>query len=794
MTKISVFNQDIDTSLSNNADPFLNRETIAVPYTTIVNREYVTDFSRDLSPRLGVERFHFLDLVEIKGEYGPNGERVFKQSYDKQNAVRAVGNFSFVNNANGTHWQSNSTVTDFVEIVFYGTGLNILAANSDGTRDARATVDGASEGSNFMPTASISTLIQGRNYPKNEVINVVNGLTLGLHTVKIRNQSWLRISGYEVLNTTSTLQLVPGTSFKGSKRLYKSALSTAAYDSVFESGSLGTKGGHVVVYQKPDGTIAKAVTATNATQTVLPSVTRVNEVEVVRFNWRDFGTSRTDDFSSLTTSASNRAYTLDDGMTTLVGNSISQFTSSGFDTLNLQGAGSFVSITFVGTGLDWIEIANGTLDTHNVTLDGAAIGSISGANTTGLRKIVSGLPYGTHTIRVTRPAASSNSLLLTHFIVYAPTKPAIPSGAVELASYYIMATYANDTASPVVSTDSNSTGVLRKSCLREFLYTGASWLLDTFSTAYKSGFGAYNSAATTDYVEYTFIGTGFNLNSTGGTGGGATSWTLSLNGPANTNWSSYTTSILVGGTAATWVNTTGVLSIPINASRFKLCVSGLPFGKQTVRLTKTSGAFASYFEGFDIITPIHAPRYDDFNRLIGSCATLGLLNQFPKEIDGSNVPLATLAGAQGAYKAGKAPGVTNGDAIAAGYIGEIKYATYTVGSISNGSNLSGNGITLTSGLWSVSVYFMVGNTAPTNFIGFISTSVGGAAASSPVTGITTTRRFIDAGNTSSEGTVESAHNLWNVNGSAQLYPTVNISTPVSSTYIVYWSIWAVRIA
>lgn len=52
--------------------------------------------------------------------------------------------------------------------------------------------------------------------------------------------------------------------------------------------------------------------------------------------------------------------------------------------------------------------------------------------------------------------------------------------------------------------------------------------------------------------------------------------------------------------------------------------------------------------------------------------------QFPLQVDGANVTLATLAGVQGAYKPGQAPGLTTGAAIAAGHVGEM------FGTVSNG--------------------------------------------------------------------------------------------------------------
>jgi hypothetical protein len=274
--------------------------------------------------------------------------------------------------------------------------------------------------------------------------------------------------------------------------------------------------------------------------------------------------------------------------------------------------GALLTLTFVGTGLDLkiYEIGTGTIDANTLSIDGTGVGSFTGSITNGTVKtvkIASGLPYGTHTFRITRNAYSVGFNAIQQFITYAPSLPALPAGAVALGNYCVMADYVNDSASPP-TVNTVSQGVLRKLPTREMIYSGT-WLMDAIAPTISSGgFQTYTNSATSDYLEYTFFGTGFNFR-TQGTGGGALSWTFSLNGPANTNWSAYTSSISAGGTA-TWNSSTGLLSVPTSAPKASLFVSGLPLGRHVVRIAKTSGAFAGYVDCFDIITPIHTVAFN----------------------------------------------------------------------------------------------------------------------------------------------------------------------------------------
>jgi len=636
MAKISVLTKDFDDSLLNRTDPIVYLPKVAAPFTTVVKRALMTDLANDLLPRFGVDRVMTQAIQEVQGESGPNGERVFKPINDQHDAVRlSSGSSEWLQSidSNGQHPFIN--VSGTIEISFYGTGLNLITGYYTGSLsfDIRATIDGGSEGANFMPASTTSGILGGRNYNSNQIINVASNLSLGLHTIKLRIVSLSTtfiLFGYEVLNTNSTLQLLPGRSYLGGKRLYKAAASTDAYNSNFESGTLGTKGGHVVVYQKSDGTVAKAVQPTNASQANLTSADHTNESVIRTINYREFGAGRSDDFSSASGTVAPRAFTLDDGTTTLVHNNAAGSLINGVDVLQLPGNTNFLTLTFVGTGLDIIETdsAAGGSDSYTVSIDGATGLSMATAGLTTVRvvKICSGLPYGTHTVKVTRVTAATFALCVKEFIIYGPSKPSLPSGAIELADYYLMADYiANTTA----GLDTIPTGVIRKSNVREMLYangTGGStdWTIGgPTPSSYASGFETFSDRLNA-FFEYTFLGFGFEFRFAS-TASRSSNISVTLNGLAATvaNFPSLVSSVY--GTGVTF--SAGVLdqndaSTTVGAG-FRL--SGLPFGKYTVRFNNNSASSYLHTNLIDIITPVHSPKINQPGDLqnvlpVGSCA------------------------------------------------------------------------------------------------------------------------------------------------------------------------------
>lgn len=576
----------------------------------ITNRKRIPNPAANLNVSMGVQRLMTQSIYQLQDEFGPLGQPVFKASNDKFDMIRFVGDWAVISDGNGVRPLSAtaSATTNYIEVVFYGTGLNLLCITFSSAQNIVVSIDGGSESANLFAGAAYSGVITGRQYALNNIVPIASGLSLGLHTARIRKNTTsaqMEAYGFEILTERTALQIAPGTAVKGKYENVLGVLSTSAFNSAFESGTLGTRGGNVVAYIKSDGTVGKAVTPTGA-QANLTSADHSNEEVLRTYNFREFGANRADDFSTLALSTSSRAFTLDDGTTTLVGSNVQGGVQSNntVQALILAVANAFVTFTFVGTGLDIIRTDDAAgSHTMTVTVDGVSIGNLATTGVIGVRqeKIVSGLPYGTHTVRITNPAALAYSTGIPYFIVYAPKKPSIPTGAIELAQYYAMANYVANTTSGI---DRYATGVLSKLNSREFTYVGAGWTIALGVTA-RIG-GQYITTSTSgNYAEYTFFGTGFEFRGEFVTDGGTQ--TFSLNG--STNFSTYTTSVFSTGAGVGFTAATGVLDSQTTAGSHigsGLSVSNLPLGLYTLRITNgTTSVFR--IDSLDIITPIHAP-------------------------------------------------------------------------------------------------------------------------------------------------------------------------------------------
>jgi hypothetical protein len=578
---------------------FVVLSKIAAPFTTVENREMIPDFTNDLAPRMGVERIQFQEMFDLNQEFGPNGEVVKGLTNDKFNRVRFIGTWSSFANTAGEGF-TTIAVNDYLEVTFYGTGLNILTNVDIPSRDIRASVDGGSEGSNLVFNGS--AVLQGRNYNLNAAISAVSGLTPGVHTVKIRNNNaaGLGLFGIEILNETSQLFVNSGDYVSKGKRYSLGSRTGTSYNSGFDSGVLGTKGGCVSVYLKDDNTLGKAVNPTEANIQYLASANHTNEQIVRKYNFREFGKGRGDDFSIIPISFTNdsRAFTGEDGVTSLTGqNSGSYDLNGGVNGLGWGNATAEYVITFIGTGLDIMDLTNSLSGSNlNVFVDEVSAGTLAQIAGLKRRKIVSGLPYGTHTVRLQAGSPSPTDWVFQEIIIYAPKKPTIPSTAVELSNYFVMANYVQGNS---ITNVLDSTGVLHKTPNREFIY-GGTWTVNGINPALVVGGHDIRTTVNSSFFEHTFFGTGFSLPIRGNVS--TANITLTLDG--STNFTGLTVNQTASGT---FVPATGVYTGAINDGH--LGVSGLPLAKHTIRVTFNNAATVTYFApGLQIITPIHAPK------------------------------------------------------------------------------------------------------------------------------------------------------------------------------------------
>lgn len=587
------------------------------PCTTVVNRAKVTNFAADLMPKFGVDRIMTQQIMKIEGETGPNGEPVFKPVNDIHDQVRFVGSWSSGLDATGARVQFGGTTSDFVEISFYGTGINILEVAYTSQVQSYS-VDGASA-SQFL-NGTFSSILAGRNTAPNQLIPVVSGLSLGMHTVKITSGgSGFQVYGFEIINASSptNITLSPGTSYANGQKLTKSASSTTAYNSGFESGTLGTRGGHVLVYQKSDGSVAKSVTPTDAAAAYLTNANHANEEIVRTHNWREFGAGRADDWSLGTGSAvTSRAFTLDDGTTTLVTDGAYIFTPSGYpESMGPNNNGQFITLTFVGTGIDLFQTNPSAAVNATISIDGTAIATnVAGLTTFPVgkqTKVASGLAYGTHTLKIAN-TTQAGSLAFSQFIIYAPKTPTLPTGAVALADYFVMGDFNANTTAGV---ERISDGVLRKTTYREAVYvegTGGTvnWSANS-PTASLVGMQGTNTDRQNAYLEYSFFGTGFDLRFSVNSANRTTSVAVSLasNGGSllTLNGTNYASAVCTTTNGASF--SAGVLNQAVSSvDGAGFACKSLPLAAYKIRFLNNTAAKYLVAEAFDIITPIHAPK------------------------------------------------------------------------------------------------------------------------------------------------------------------------------------------
>lgn len=616
-------------------------------YTTIRNRKNLVDFSKDLMPKFGVTRIPTQQIYLVEDEFGPNGEVTYGVVGDKFNQIRFVGQFwSNFNDGSGVRPLSTDTssTSEYVEITFYGTGLNMLFAAYSPNNAAAYSIDGGSE----TPVSfygSLASLLTSRNTSCNQIIPVALNLTPGIHTIRIRKSntgadSQLNVYGFEILNSTvtsSNITVPEGTSYNSGKKLTLNTPEVFAYNEVVT----GTRGGKVIAYQNADGTIGKAFTPVDANPRALSftgsnilgswigdTANHNNEQIAKIYNVREFGAGRGDDFSTATsTSNDTRVYTLDDNVTTLKCSNTIIF-NEGIYSNSTSGT---IALTFVGTGLDIVCPASmGTVNTlYTISVDGITIGTNQTGYVAGRRhQIVSGLPYGTHTVRFTATGGSTLYLVITNFIVYEPKDPVIPSGAIALTSYNVLANYVANTTG---GADRLSLGVVSKMNTRELLYINNSsqpagsiaWTVGGINAfAHPSGYDIYSNRRDA-YLVFSFYGTGFNLRGTTDTNRSLYIETLVSNSANQlVDINSYTVSAYGGFTYSPVVEIAGPPGFPSTfyynvlnersagpANGAGLNVSGLPLDYYTVSFRNRGNDTNSYIlvNSVDVITPVYAP-------------------------------------------------------------------------------------------------------------------------------------------------------------------------------------------
>lgn len=600
----------MQSMISAGTQAFVDQSTdmISVPNTTIVGRAKIPNLANDLRASFGIERIPTQSIMQLQNEFGPNGEPVYAALNDDRGLIRFVGSMAL---SNGSYGQFINFVSssDYIEIVFYGTGLNLLNTSTSGGRSYTPTIDGVT---GSLVNLSGASVLENRNYSPNMVLNVATGLSLGIHTAKIQS-STLAINGIEILNANASgyININTGTAYANGTKIVKSSASAIAYN----TGVTGVRGGRVVRYLNSDGTVGQAFTPTDAAAAYQSLTNHTNEEVVRTYHYREFGAGRNaasgtpDDFS-ITSGQAASAFTLDDGTTTLVATNWQDYVSH----IALT-TGAFVSFTFVGTGLD-IYGSLGSTPIGTGYIDGNSIGVVSRVN--GYCKICSGLAYGTHTFKIV--AGAGSPALFSRLVVYGPKKPTIPATAVELCDYNVLADFASCTAGDLTV----AAGVLRKAVAREMIYVGTGW-----SVFGSNPFGwTITTTVNTDYIQYTFFGTGLSYRFQNASAAAVTAQmtlTDAANPSGTTNFSGFTVATNGTGISSFVAATATLTTTTTNTVGNVISVSGMALGWHTIKITKLSGVANFFQEALDIITPIHAVKsnlYADLQNTlpVGSCS------------------------------------------------------------------------------------------------------------------------------------------------------------------------------
>lgn len=597
---------------------------IAAPFTQIKGEDgqsrKIPDLENNLKASFGVERIHVKSINELNNEFGPNGEAVY-EAQNKDARIRFVGDWKNTSSTNGAY-VGISTAADtfsFVEITFYGTGLNLLFHYDVNDGDFRASVDGGVESGNLYDP-NLAGVINVRNYEMNAVLPIASGLSLGIHTVKIRNNNAptnpLLMFGCEILNESSQLTVNSGKPFTGN---LASKLDSQTLLDLKPSGISGAKGGRVITYINENGELGQAVTEVDSTALYLGSTDHSNEEIIRKINIREFSRNRADDFSSLDGVDRDLIFTLDDGTTTLVANNVR---ASSEDDIQLRNTGSFITITFVGTGFSLgSKEPAGALPTVEVYVDDVLQGTYSRANKF---EICSGLPYGTHTVTLLQTGAS-NSSVFQDIYIYGPKKPTLPENSVEIADHNVVADYVAQAGAQVAN--EIATGVIQKSNAREITYKGTGFGV-SLDVSYPSGL-AISTTTSGDSVSYTFFGTGIVVRESNSA---SNNCTFEIDG--STDFTSYTVD-LIGGGSGSFTSATGVYNGQ-SGSNNAVAIRGLSLGLHTLTITSNS-ANAFQIDAFDIITPIHS-NSKDFKT--GSLSLLDLRQDNVIENEARNIDLS----------------------------------------------------------------------------------------------------------------------------------------------------------
>jgi len=516
-------------------------------YTDIKGSKPIKD------PRIGAhfgsQRHKFKSLQKLEQETATHGSDIY--SVDGREWIRQVG-YGFYNNSNGNFLNLGDTV-NYYEITAYCSGINLINL-ARATATFRYTVDGGTEVATDYGANSLTSYPLGSRFvDAGNVSNLTSGLTLGIHTIKIRRSgTYGEVYGIELIaqDTTSTaskskIQIpaqnvvsygkkfaIPATAqhydpfngMSGAKTL------TQLGDYIDTGTSLGMEnwkggtsnyykpfnGGRVVKWVDSSGTIKTSVTmmppnaqnaettASNAfsdgevqagtndhTITFNTSAIDHSLSEVAKtFHWREFGIGNANAGATGTYKDSSMLDTTERDVAFVMDDGLTSFAGN-------DGKQHSTNYNY--------QITGGSGTAYYTFIGTGFTSQAVGYNE--IKPIAQNLPYGTHIIQLNRNGTvkvdgfelhASNSTISygTHMEVtfHQPKMPPIPEDAVIVADFMLMADYVKSSS---VLTDT-SKGIRLVSTSRDCFHDVTSGTINTLvlnATRLPFGLDGINTSA-----------------------------------------------------------------------------------------------------------------------------------------------------------------------------------------------------------------------------------------------------------------------------------------------------------
>lgn len=350
---------------------------------------------------------------------------------------------------------------------------------------------------------------------------------------------------------------------------------------------------------------------------ILADIDLTKNIELAKkINFREFGSgdangTTSTGFDSLSATASNRSYVLDDGLTTLIGK-LADTTAGG--ELFTADTNMFI-FTFIGCGLS-LDGNNSDVPRQDLWVD---------------------LPYGTHLVQLTRnvnvydvsidgvvtgfsvATNGTGELGLLDFHIHQPNIPELPDDCIILSDYMLMADFVQQTA---IGGLEISKGTRRLHATRDGLYrnsTGSgsfNWEIYTEPTIENTIGGQYlRCDRVNKMMAYRFTGQGVIMHYNVLTGHGVNNDIFLTKGSATET--QMTTANLTGDYAnairigSNWDYVNGEIDqntgFPIYNSFGGII--GLDYDEYRLRFSNITDTQIINMAGIDIITPIHCSNH-----------------------------------------------------------------------------------------------------------------------------------------------------------------------------------------